>query len=58
VQLMIDLNQSESAAGAIRRIERLAAHDLTWVEEPVAAEDLAGHAQGRRMRSAGLNLAS
>ncbi len=49
VRLMVDLNQSQSAAGAIRRIQRLAGYDLAWVEEPVAAEDLAGHA---RVRSA------
>jgi mandelate racemase len=49
VQLMVDLNQSQSAADAIRRIRRLAGYDLAWVEEPVAAEDLAGHA---RVRSA------
>jgi mandelate racemase len=48
VRLMVDLNQSQSAAGAIRRIQRLAGYDLTWVEEPVAAEDLAGHARVRR----------
>ena len=47
VQLMVDLNQSQSATEAIRRIERLAAYDLTWVEEPVAAEDLEGHARVR-----------
>jgi mandelate racemase len=47
VQLMVDLNQSQSAMEAIRRIERLAAYDLTWVEEPVAAEDLEGHARVR-----------
>jgi mandelate racemase len=47
VQLMVDMNQSQSAASAIRRIELLADHDLTWVEEPVAAEDLAGHARVR-----------
>jgi mandelate racemase len=49
VQLMVDLNQSQSAADAIRRIRRLDGYDLAWVEEPVAAEDLAGHA---RVRSA------
>jgi mandelate racemase len=49
VRLMVDLNQSQSAAGAIRRIRELAGYDLAWVEEPVAAEDLAGHA---RVRSA------
>jgi mandelate racemase len=47
VQLMVDLNQSQDAASAIRRIEKLAVYDLTWVEEPVAAEDLAGHARVR-----------
>ena len=47
VQLMVDLNQSQSAIEATRRIERLAAYDLTWVEEPVAAEDLEGHARVR-----------
>jgi len=47
VRLMVDLNQSQSATDAIRRIERLAAFDLTWVEEPVAAEDLEGHARVR-----------
>ena len=51
VQLMVDLNQSQSAPEAIRRMERLAACDLTWVEEPVAAEDLEGHA---RVRAASL----
>jgi mandelate racemase len=49
VRLMVDLNQSQDPVGAIWRIRRLAGYDLTWVEEPVAAEDLAGHA---RVRSA------
>lgn len=47
VRLMVDFNQSQSATEAIRRVERLAAFDLTWVEEPVAAEDLEGHARVR-----------
>jgi len=47
VQLMVDFNQSQSATEAIRRVDRLAAFDLTWVEEPVAAEDLEGHARVR-----------
>src|SRR4051794_27745153 len=37
------LNQSQSTAGAFERIRRLQDFDLTWVEEPVAAEDLVGH---------------
>jgi mandelate racemase len=47
VQLMVDLNQSQDVASAIRRIDRLAPYQLSWVEEPVAAEDLTGHARVR-----------
>ena len=47
VQLMVDLNQSQDADSAIRRIDRLAPYQLSWVEEPVAAEDLTGHARVR-----------
>jgi mandelate racemase len=36
---------------AIRRIGRLAAYYLTWVEEPVAAEDLEGHVRVRAASS-------
>jgi mandelate racemase len=46
-RLMIDYNQSLSVPEAIRRIRRLAEFDLHWAEEPVKAEDLAGHAQVR-----------
>ena len=42
-RLMIDLNQSQTTASAIDRILRLKEFDLTWVEEPVAADDLQGH---------------
>ena len=47
VALMVDYNQSLDAAEAIRRIDRLARYDLHWVEEPVPAEDLPGHARVR-----------
>ena len=47
VRLMVDLNQSQSVPDAIRRIELLERFDLSWIEEPVAAEDLAGHARVR-----------
>jgi mandelate racemase len=43
VRLMLDFNQSQSTASAVERIRRLEDFDLTWVEEPVAAEDLVGH---------------
>jgi mandelate racemase len=42
-RLMVDLNQSQTTASAIDRILRLQEFDLTWVEEPVAADDLHGH---------------
>jgi len=47
VDLMIDYNQSLTVPEAIKRIERLAEFDLQWVEEPVPAEDLTGHAKIR-----------
>lgn len=43
VRLMLDFNQSQNTASAVERICRLQDFDLTWVEEPVAAEDLVGH---------------
>ncbi|WP_299205676.1 enolase C-terminal domain-like protein [uncultured Tateyamaria sp.] len=44
-QLMLDYNQAFDAPEAIARIRVLeeAGLDLTWVEEPVPAEDLAGY---------------
>ena len=47
IALMIDFNQSLDPEEAKRRIDRLAAYDLTWVEEPVPQENLAGHARVR-----------
>lgn len=47
VRLMIDYNQSLTVPEAIRRIKRLEQFDLYWVEEPVRAEDLRGHADVR-----------
>ena len=47
IRVMVDYNQSLTAPEAIYRIDRLDEYDLTWVEEPVPAEDLAGHAKVR-----------
>jgi mandelate racemase len=47
VRLMVDFNQSLSVPDAVARIRSLEDFDLHWVEEPVKAEDLAGHAQVR-----------
>ena len=51
VELMLDFNQSLDPAEAIRRIARLAPYDLTWIEEPVPQENLAGHAKVRKRSS-------
>jgi len=45
--LMVDYNQSLTVTEALRRIDRLAEYDLHWVEEPVPAEDIRGHAEVR-----------
>lgn len=47
IRLMVDYNQSLTVPEAIRRIDHLAEFDLEWVEEPVPAEDLSGHASVR-----------
>ncbi len=47
VALMVDYNQSLDPGEAIRRVRALEPFALEWVEEPVAAEDLQGHARVR-----------
>ena len=47
IALMVDYNQSLTPAEATRRVQALEPFGLEWVEEPVAAEDLRGHAQVR-----------
>ena len=47
IALMLDFNQSLDPSEASRRIARLAPYDLHWIEEPVAAENLEGHAKVR-----------
>lgn len=44
IALMLDYNQSLTVVEALRRIERLAEYGPYWIEEPVPAEDLSGHA--------------
>ncbi len=53
-RLMVDYNQSLTVPEAIRRIHRLAEYDLQWVEEPVTAEDLSGHAAVRARCQVGI----
>jgi mandelate racemase len=51
VKLMVDYNQSLDCVEAIQRIARLAEFDIYWVEEPVKAEDIEGHARVRAAAS-------
>jgi mandelate racemase len=51
IKLMVDYNQSLDCVEATRRIARLAEFDIYWVEEPVKAEDIAGHARVRAAAS-------
>ena len=41
--LMVDANQSMTAAEAIRRAAAFGPLDLCWLEEPLPADDVAGH---------------
>ena len=54
VTLMVDYNQSLSPKEAIRRIQMIEPYDIHWVEEPVAAEDLQGHATVRQSVNVGI----
>jgi mandelate racemase len=47
VRLMADYNQALDVPEAILRIAHLSGFNLHWVEEPVKAEDLVGHARVR-----------
>jgi L-alanine-DL-glutamate epimerase-like enolase superfamily enzyme len=45
IDLMVDANQSLRAPDAIRRARLLEPLDLYWLEEPLPADDVAGHAR-------------
>jgi L-alanine-DL-glutamate epimerase-like enolase superfamily enzyme len=49
--LMVDANQSMTAAEAIRRVKVLEPVDLFWLEEPLPADDVAGHERLARSTS-------
>jgi L-alanine-DL-glutamate epimerase-like enolase superfamily enzyme len=51
VDLMVDANQSLTSASAIRRAKLLEPLDLYWLEEPLPADDVAGHARLARATS-------
>jgi L-alanine-DL-glutamate epimerase-like enolase superfamily enzyme len=51
VDLMVDANQAFTAAEAIRRARLLEPLDLYWLEEPLPADDVAGHVRLARATS-------
>jgi L-alanine-DL-glutamate epimerase-like enolase superfamily enzyme len=50
-EIMVDANQSLTAAEAIRRARLFEPYDLAWFEEPLPAEDVAGHTRLARATS-------
>ncbi|MFZ9298603.1 MAG: enolase C-terminal domain-like protein, partial [Hylemonella sp.] len=46
-ELMTDANQGFNRAEAVRRAQAFAGLGLAWIEEPLPAEDVAGHGQLR-----------
>ncbi len=54
--LMADANMKWSADEAIRAARAFAPYDLTWLEEPISPDDVAGHA--RVVREGGLPIAA
>jgi L-alanine-DL-glutamate epimerase-like enolase superfamily enzyme len=54
--LMVDANKGWSVDQAIRASRALAAHDVYWLEEPIAPDDVPGHV--RILRDGALPLAA
>jgi L-alanine-DL-glutamate epimerase-like enolase superfamily enzyme len=54
--LMVDANMKWSVDEAIRAARAFAPYDLTWLEEPISPDDVAGHA--RVVREGGLPIAA
>lgn len=44
-EIMTDANQSMTSAEALRRVPMLEALNIAWFEEPLPADDIAGHAR-------------
>lgn len=50
-KLILDANQAWDLSEAIRRCNALSPYDITWIEEPLASNDVDGHATLRRKTS-------
>jgi L-alanine-DL-glutamate epimerase-like enolase superfamily enzyme len=55
VKLLLDVNQKWTAGETLRRAAMLRPFDPYWLEEPILADDLAGHVHARR--EAGIPIA-
>lgn len=56
IPLMVDANMKWTVDEAIRAARAFAPSDLTWLEEPISPDDIAGHA--RVVRDGGLPIAA
>jgi L-alanine-DL-glutamate epimerase-like enolase superfamily enzyme len=54
--LMVDANMAWTVDAAVRAARAFAPYDLTWLEEPIPPDDVAGHA--RVLREGGLPVAA
>ena len=57
-QLFVDANGAQTARQAITLAERFAEQKVSWFEEPVSSDDLAGLAQVRARAPAGMEIAA
>ena len=53
--LMVDANMAYTVAAALRAARAFAPYDLTWLEEPIPPDDVAGHAE---VAAAGIPIAA
>src|SRR5262249_51177639 len=56
-QLFVDANNGYTRAQALAMAHRFVAHQVTWFEEPLASNDLAGHRLLRTQAPPGLAIA-
>ncbi|MDN5914508.1 MAG: mandelate racemase [Pseudonocardia sp.] len=57
-ELFVDANGAYTRKDALRRAEQFAEHDVTWLEEPVSSDDLAGLRLLRDRGPAGMDIAA
>lgn len=58
VEVMVDANGAYSVQEALRWAQRFAEHRVSWFEEPVSSQDVAGLSQVRERAPAGMAIAA